>query len=223
MSNVIDTDIMSDLGLNRPADKKPTDELGQQDFLKLMTTQLKNQDPFAPMENGEFLAQIAQFASVSSLQELQSSFSQLSEALYSGQTLQAASLVGRHVLVAGDSGRWSGVEDVRGGVELPSNVAGVQVDIFDASGQLVRSIDMGPQSRGIAYFRWDGLSDAGMIAAPGRYTVRATTSVNGQEEALKTYMVSGVESVTLAGVGEPVTLSTTDGKSVSVKDVKSIL
>ncbi len=223
MSTVIDNDLMSDLGLNRPAAKKPDDELGQQDFLKLMTTQLKNQDPFAPMENGEFLAQIAQFASVSSIQELQNSFSTLSEALYSGQSLQAASLVGRQVLVAGDTGRWSGGEDVRGAVELQDNVADVKMDVFDASGQLVRSMDLGPQERGMAYFRWDGLTEAGMIASPGRYAVRATTTIDGQEQALKTYMVSGVESVTLSGVGEPVTLSTTDGKSVTVKDVKSIL
>ena len=85
---------LSGLGL-APAQAAKKDGLGQEEFLNLMVTQLKNQDPFKPLESGEFLGQLAQFGTVSGLAELKTSFSELAGSLVSNQALQAASLVGR--------------------------------------------------------------------------------------------------------------------------------
>ena len=71
---------------------KPDDsgKLGQEEFLRLMITQLKNQDPTKPLDSGEFLGQLAQFGTVSGLADLKSSFTELAGSLVSNQALQAA-------------------------------------------------------------------------------------------------------------------------------------
>ncbi len=78
---------------------KPTKELGQEDFLKLLVAQLKNQDPNNPADNGEFLGQIAQFSMVSGIDDLGVSFDGIASSLYTSQAMQAAELVGKHVLI----------------------------------------------------------------------------------------------------------------------------
>ena len=78
-------------------------ELGQAEFFDLMVTQLKNQDPFKPMESGEFLGQIAQFSTVDGIGGLQRSFESLAGSLQSSQALQASTMVGRSVALPGDT------------------------------------------------------------------------------------------------------------------------
>ncbi len=101
-------DLFSSLGLasgdTQSRGTNDANELGLNTFLKLMVTQLNNQDPFKPMENGDFLSQIAQFGSVTGLEQLNKSFESLSTNITSGQALQAGSLVGREVLAPVDSG-----------------------------------------------------------------------------------------------------------------------
>ena len=89
----------SNLGIGVPKATDKKSDLGQGDFLTLMTTQLKNQDPFKPLDSGAFLGQLAQFGTVSGLAGLQTSFDSLKTSLISNQALQAASLVGRAALV----------------------------------------------------------------------------------------------------------------------------
>src|SRR5262245_53832534 len=111
------------LGLRSPADTAPVkrSELGQEDFLRLMITQFKNQDPFKPMENGEFLAQLAQFSTVKGLDDLNNSFGNLSSSVVSNQALQASSLLGRTVLVDGNMGNLDAGGQLSGAVELQSS------------------------------------------------------------------------------------------------------
>src|SRR5262245_4718275 len=146
------------LGLRSPADTAPVkqSELGQEDFLKLMITQFKNQDPFKPMENGEFLAQLAQFSTVKGLDDLNSSFANLSSSVVSNQALQASSLLGRTVLVDGNVGNLVAGGSLGGAVDLPSSASDVIVQISDRNGTLVRQIDLGTQGAGLARFTWDG-------------------------------------------------------------------
>ena len=76
-----------------------SDELGQDEFLTLMLTQLKHQDPFQPMENGEFIGQLAQFSTVSGIEQMQVALEDLSGSFVSNQTLEATRLVGKEVLI----------------------------------------------------------------------------------------------------------------------------
>jgi flagellar basal-body rod modification protein FlgD len=216
--STIDT-TYSDLGLalQQPATRQ---SLGQEDFLRLMTAQLQNQDPFKPMENGEFLGQMAQFSTVSGIQELQTSFATLASSLSANQTLQAATLVGRSVLVPSSSGWLSEGEELRGAAFAPSS-GQVMVDIVDASGQTVRSLDLGTQPAGLASFSWDGLDDGGEAAAEGAYTLRARLVQGSSQTALETLAAGRVQSVGLSRDG--LTLDLLGLGPASLGDVLQIL
>ncbi|HEX5050079.1 MAG TPA: flagellar hook capping FlgD N-terminal domain-containing protein, partial [Gammaproteobacteria bacterium] len=122
---------LASLGLTQPkAEKKQ--ELGQDAFLQLMVTQLKNQDPFKPLDSGEFLGQLAQFGTVQGLSGLQTSFDGLASSLVSNQALQAASLVGRTALVETDHGAIAAGGSLDGAVDVPAATGGVAVEIRTA-------------------------------------------------------------------------------------------
>ena len=108
MSATVDQAKLESLGLAQKKPRVDKKEMGQEDFLKLMTTQLQNQDPMKPMENGDFLAQIAQFSTVDGIGKLQESFEALSGSLHSNQALQASGLIGRNVMVPSNAGVYFG-------------------------------------------------------------------------------------------------------------------
>ncbi len=118
-------------GLSRRDD--PQQGSGRSEFLQLMIAQLKNQDPLDPQNNGEFLSQLAQFSSLESMQNLEKGFDRLSTSLTSGTALQAASLVGREVVVAGDTARL-GTDGISGQVQVPAGARQVSIDVIDATG-----------------------------------------------------------------------------------------
>lgn len=190
----------ADLGLTLKTPSAAKDSLGQDDFLKLMTTQLKNQDPTKPMDSNEFLGQIAQFSTVSGIQGLQKSFDTLSTSLTSSQSLQAAGLVGHGVLFPSTTGVLTSGDTLSGGVEVPST-GQVQVQITDASGQVVRRIDCGTQSTGTAYFSWDGKDEGGKLLSPGSYGLSATVIQNGATQSATTLAAGVVQSVSLGSAG----------------------
>ena len=175
--------------------------LGQEDFLKLMTTQLQNQDPMKPMENGNFLAQIAQFSTVQGIGDLNSNFSALSASLVSNQALQATNLVGHQVLAPTGVAALKSGGSIRGSVELPAASGDVVVNVRDQAGQVVRRLELGAQAAGSVDFKWDGLKNDGTFAAPGSYFLSAEASVNGQFESVDTLLASDVRSVTLSNSG----------------------
>lgn len=184
----------SGLGLSVPQDV-PKDDLGREDFLELMLTQLKNQDPTKPMESGEFLGQLAQFGTVSGLGELKSAFDSLAGSLVSSQALQAASLVGRAALVESSGVSIASGQPVVGAVDMPTSSGSVKVEIRDASGELVRTISLGTRPPGLATFTWDGLTSDGTPAGAGRYTFLAGFQSEGKIEAARTLVSASVESV----------------------------
>ena len=93
--------VLESLGLAKSKPKMEEQKLGQEDFIKLMTTQMNHQDPMKPMENGDFLSDMAQFSTVAGLKEIKDSFNNLATSLQSSQALQASSMVGRTVLIPG--------------------------------------------------------------------------------------------------------------------------
>ena len=102
-SNSLNT-ILDKLGIQKPVEEKgASDKLGQADFLKLMTTQLQNQDPFAPMENAEFIAQMAQFSTVTGITEISESLKGMSDQLSEFRIATAANMLGHSVLVPGST------------------------------------------------------------------------------------------------------------------------
>ena len=210
----------ADIGLAKTVPQAAKKSLGQEDFLKLMTTQLQYQDPFKPMENGEFLGQMAQFSTVSSIQELQTSFAQLAGSLQSSQALQASSLVGRHVLVPSTSGYLGDTEALTGAVEIPAS-GRVSVQVSDASGQVVRRLDLGVQPAGLSTFSWNGVSDLGEELASGTYKITAQLENGSAQQSLDTYAVGRVDSVAVDG--SELTLDLRGMASVPFAQIRQIL
>jgi flagellar basal-body rod modification protein FlgD len=195
-------DLFASLGIaapqsaNTPAND-PTD-LGLTTFLKLMVTQLNNQDPFKPMENGDFLGQIAQFGSVTGLEKLNQNFESLAASITSGQALQAGGLVGREVLVPVEAGYLVPGQPIRGRVEIDQNSPQVKARITDIAGQLVRELPLGPATPGSLDFSWDGLDEVGGYAPPGIYNVNIEAVYGDETVDLQTQLFSRVESVNLS-------------------------
>ncbi len=206
MTTAIDSSVLQNIGLGGKPAAKPKDELGQEQFLKLMTTQLQNQDPFKPMENGEFLSQIAQFGTVSGIQDLQKSFEQFSASMVPNQGLQAASLINRNVLVPADTLPLTKI-GMNGAVELPFQASQVNVSVYGPGGELVNNFGLGALGEGITKYQWDGTLPDGTLAPEGRYRVAIDAVVNGESIAVKSYANLPVESITFGGAGEEVNVS----------------
>ncbi|RJQ45337.1 MAG: flagellar hook assembly protein FlgD [Gammaproteobacteria bacterium] len=222
MSSVQTTNPFEALGLAQPAvTRAAKNKLGQEDFLKLMTTQLKNQDPLKPLESNEFLGQIAQFSTVSGIQDLQNSFSQLASSMQANQTLQAAALIGRSVLVPSAIGALEAGGSLSGVAGLPSSTTQLDVSIYDSNGQLVRRLNLGAQQSGVVQFSWDGLRDDGQAASPGRYAIKAEALLDGKSTALGTLVQARVESVALGAEGLVISLAGLG--AVSLADIEQIL
>jgi flagellar basal-body rod modification protein FlgD len=172
--------------------------LGQDEFLKLMTTQMTHQDPTKPMQNGEFLSQMAQFGTVNGIQDLQKSFKEFSASISSDQALQAASLVGRKVSVASKEGVLEAGGAITGSFDLPASSTSVKVKITDLeTGRVLKIVSLGEQPAGPVAFKWDGFNEAGTLASPGTYGVQPEAYLDGKNTALQANIDSRVNSVSM--------------------------
>ena len=140
---------------NSVANNKTT--LGQEDFLKLMTTQLQNQDPFAPMENGDFIAQMAQFSTVTGITEMSNNMKELNSKVDGFRIATAAQYLGHSVLVPGSVVRPNGNNEINGVIDLPTSTTKLQVFFQKENGEIIDQLDLGGQSRGLVGFNWDKL------------------------------------------------------------------
>lgn len=188
----------------------------QDRFLKLLVTQLKNQDPLNPMDNAQITTQMAQISTVSGIDKLNTTL----QGLASGQSLQAAAMIGHGVLAPGSALQ---LQDGRaqGGVELGQAVDKLVVSISDASGQVLHKVDLGPQKAGLVGFEWDGLSDSGAQAASGSYSFAAEAVQDGKKVKVTALSHGQVSSVTLGADG--VMLNVNGVGSVTLSDVKRVM
>ncbi|MES9940554.1 MAG: flagellar hook assembly protein FlgD [Candidatus Thiodiazotropha sp. 6PLUC2] len=212
-----------DIGLvnNTDTTEQNQSELGLEDFMNLLVTELTHQDPFKPMENSEMATQVSQFATVSGIGDLNSSFNELRGALTSNQALQAATLVGRDVLVESDIGVLAEGEPLQGSVVLPSSASDVRIRITNSNGELVRELPLGTHESGQVAFSWDGYDDSGEYAGDGLYQVSAAASVDDAEMAPAVLVSANVESVNLSGQGG-IQLNLDGLGQVSMNDVVQI-
>lgn len=197
--------------------------LGQEDFLELLLTQLKNQDPLSPMESSEFMGQLAQFGTVSSMQGVERSVAELATSLQSTQALQATSLVGRSVLVRDSAALLEPGSAVQGRIEVPAGAGPISVDLVDELGQSVRTLTLGSHPPGAVAFAWDGLRADGTDANPGRYQVQARALVEGQQMGLEVATAARVQSVSLGRAGEGITVNLGDAGSRPLDQIIEIL
>ncbi|KQM47019.1 flagellar biosynthesis protein FlgD [Pseudomonas sp. Leaf15] len=198
--------------------------LGKDAFLQLLVTQLKNQNPLSPQDNGAFVAQLAQFSSLEGINTLNDSVNAISSNFSSSQALQASSLVGRSIITQTDKAMVDTSKSMTGSVAVTAATGNVSVKITDKDGNVVRTIDMGAQSAGDSSFIWDGKNDNGEVAPAGTYTFAASTkNDNGDAVALLTSLPATVTSVTLSKTGGEMLLNLAGGMgSVKLSQIQTI-
>ncbi len=192
----------------------------QDQFLQLLVTQLQNQDPLNPMDNAEMTSQLAQINMVNGIDQLNTTMQGLTSGFGATQALQAASLIGHQVLAPGDTMQLASGQ-ATAGVSLAQPVDKLVVTVLDASGNLLHSVDLGPQPAGVVAFQWDGMTDSGSAAADGSYTFKVDAQQGGAAVPATTLSLGQVASVSQDSSG--VTLNLSGQGAVALSDVKQIL
>jgi flagellar basal-body rod modification protein FlgD len=196
--------------------------LKQQDFLKLMVSQVKNQDPLNPDGAGDFLSQMAQFSTNDSINQMQASIEQLVSSLQSNQALQASALVGRKVMVNSDAMNLGAEGGVNASFNMVNGLTDLSASIFSPSGELIKTIPIGIPPEGPYQFTWDGTDANGQRLAAGAYKIKVNASYQNQMGTLPTMTQANVDSVSLGQNGSGLKLNLAGVGTVSLSDVQQI-
>lgn len=223
-------------------DKNDPSELGKDQFLELMIAQLNNQNPLEPRENGEFIAQLAQFSTVEGITNMAEGFDTLSASMRSSQALQASSLVGGAVTADGEETSNLRYGDlIYGSAIIEPGSDNLQLNIEDEFGSRIESVPLGFQPDGELSFKWNGLDlevngevveldhsdrprdeDGNILPhEEGRYRFSVTGDVVGQQQSMEVSMSSRVESVAILD-GNRVQLNLDNGSTATLDQVQRI-
>ena len=181
------------------------DDLGREEFLLLLTTQLSNQDPLNPMDGQEFAAQLAQFSSLEQLININDVLAQngelnglLAQSINSGV---AAGLIGKEIEAVGNSFSLTKDEPATLHYELNGFATNVTVEILNEAGVVVRTLEFANQTEGNQTFEWDGKNDAGQ-ALEGNHTFKINASDAEGERVAAQPLVRGIaERITFGPEG----------------------
>jgi len=187
-------------------------------FLTLLVSQLNNQDPLQPLDNAEMTSQMAQMSTVSGIQQLNTTLSSLVSQTGSSQTLQAASLIGQGVLVAGNTETVSGGTATPFGIQLSGATDTTTVTITDSSGNTVTTMNLGAQSAGSQTLSWNGQNSNGQQVSDGTYQISVAGSLAGQTVAANALNYATVSSVAQGTTG--VNLNLNNGSTSALSNVQ---
>ena len=203
------------------------EDMGSEDFMALMIAQMENQDPTQPMDQLAFMSQLAQFGTVSGVQELNQAFGDLSTNLTGAQAIQASSLVGRSVATNSSTGHLGAVGlnadgepvfSMRASIDMGVGADGGKFYVHDANGDVVFTGNLPPGSGAMPVI-WDGVASNGEQLPPGDYHISADVNLDGSSRSARVYGHDQVVSVAI-GAGNQVTLNLSSGRSMDVSDVK---
>jgi flagellar basal-body rod modification protein FlgD len=202
---------------------KDDQTLKQEDFFALLTEQLANQDPTKPVDNDQMVAQMTSFTTADGISQLNEQFSSFAASMTSNQALQASSLIGQQVLVTGNIGHKDSAEGGISGVIISEqSTQNTEINIYNAAGEVVRTMQVGTQPAGNIEFTWDGTDKNGNSLPPGDYAVQVQGEVFGEVQALATAINRHVDSVSLSGSGQGVVLNLDGDVSIKLDDVIQI-
>lgn len=204
-------------------------EMGDQ-FLKLLVTQLKNQDPLSPMENAEFTSQIAQINTVSGIDSLNNTLSSITGQIDASQKLQAGALSGRGVMVEADGLQVGDGQAPSTGVELDRRAAKVTMTLSDSNGKVLNQYDLagpGGLDSGVHTFNLTNdsgqvVDSAGAVLGDGRYKVSVSAeTADGKAVSARTLQAAMVNGVMTDGEAAMLDLGP-NMSNVAMADVKKI-
>jgi len=214
-SNQSLTNILDKLGINsakeKGAPKEIKDQLGQSDFLKLMTTQLQNQDPFAPVDNADFIAQMAQFSTVTGITSMDETMKSVGEQISEMRIASATQMMGHSILVPGKLARPDKEGIISGVVDLPDMASNLNIIFESNDGTVLHQENLGLQKSGLVGFEWKDLPEE-IKNSNKPVTIRAFSGNSGDNAELVTQVFANV-----AG-----TSKTDDGVMYEVDDYGSI-
>ena len=188
-------------------------------FLSLFMAQLKNQDPLNPTDANQMTAQLSQISTVSGIEKLNTSMEKLLASYTGSQNMQAAAMIGKTVLVAGNS-MTLGDYGAAAGVNLDAAADRVVVTITNAAGKVVDTQELGSMSAGVGSFVWDGKNAAGEAMPAGSYKFSISASAGGQQIRAAALEYGTVNALTMANGGTLLQLS--NSKSVTYGDIVQI-
>jgi len=209
VSSVTTTGIKAKKDVENPQDR----------FLKLLVTQMKNQDPLKPLDNAEVTSQLAQISTVSGIDKLNSTLQLLVSDVEDSRSVEAMGMIGHSAFVPGTSMQFEGDAAI-GGIELTQPVDQLKVTILDSSGIAIRHMELGAQPTGISTIAWDGITDSGAKAANGNYTFAVSAKQGGNDIKVNTLSFGSVNSVSpgensaLLEMGELGLVSLSDVKQI---------
>jgi flagellar basal-body rod modification protein FlgD len=195
-------------------------ELGQDEFMKLMLTQLKAQDPLNPQSNADFIAQMAQFSQLDGMTKLNDSFDKMTDSMRSSQALQASAMVGHKVQVPANTLSYRENQNVTGSVVLPDKASDVKVSVINDKNELMTQLSLGSYGAGAVPFTWNGLDSHGNKVPEGTYHVIGSGILHGQRKEVGTLLEFNVDSVSV-GAGQ-VFLNLEGHGSVDLSQAKKI-
>lgn len=200
---------------------KTLDQMGQSDFIALLTAQMKNQDPFEPVDNSQMVAQMAQFSSLAGISEMSSTLKAISEKLGAVTGNDALSYVGRTVLTEGSVAYPRTIGGFAGAIELDADATDVNVTIANASGEVLKSVNLGNQAKGTVNLDWDGSTQSGEPAGDGPFKITVNAKNNGTSVVARSLVWAPVASVSMPAGGEPVlsVLGVGDVKTSAVRQI----
>jgi flagellar basal-body rod modification protein FlgD len=197
-----------------------SDALTQEDFFSLLTQQLSYQDPSNPADNDQMIAQMTNFTMAQGITDLNTNFESLASSMTSNSALQASTLVGKQALLESNTLELGESGEAKGSAVAEEAVDNLTIKVTYASGQLVRTIDMGSQAAGAVRFSWDGNNESGERLPEGEYTITAEGSTNGEFSSLPVATFKNIESVNING-SSGIIINTKEG-AVRLTDVAEI-
>ena len=212
--------ILDKLGVNKQEETttKRRDQLGQADFLKLMTTQLQNQDPFAPMDNADFIAQMAQFSTVTGITDMGETLKGMSDQLQEFRIATASNLLGHSVLVPGNLARPDENGEIHGVVDLPSSASTSNIRFTNEQGEILHQVDMGAQPRGLVGFSWLDIPSE-ILESGDAIRVEAYADTGNGLEAVSPSVFADVLAATTGNGRDGVQLDIRDYGTISAAEV----
>ena len=211
-------------GLQQSSDSSsfaPSNVMGQADFLRLLTTQLQNQDPSKPMDPTSFVTDLTQMSQLEATTKMNESILAMNKGFQSLQTLQAAAIIGKNVQVSGED--FSHIQGSASQFQLSTDqpLTDVTIVISDSAG-LVKEISLNDLSTGDEVVNWDGLDEAGNASASGNYSLTAFgTDADGELQSIDTIVGSRVNTVGINPDGS-VNLTLATGETVEMSKVREI-
>ncbi len=193
----------------------------QQDFLKLFTTQLQNQNPLDPTKNEAFVAQLAQFSQLEATTNMATQLAALTQSLQGDRMMAGAALIGKSVVVPSSAFQLSKDQPVTADIELPNGADGVQVDVLNAAGQVVHQQILGPQPAGRLNFTWSGQNSQGQTQPEGNYRFRAAAVAQGKNITPTISTTATIRGISQEASGE-LMVQVQGGQSIRLADVKRI-